>query len=231
VGIRLVGVGCVVFAIACSGSAAAPAHRAALQPAVAPSESAFVLAVRESCGEAGRQARDRARGAGARIQAFEHWLGESGYQAQLVPLIDECEHAIHGGAPAATAVAEVLARHGVPGVECGGLARLLVLARSGEADVDPAIAAASAAHDLESICRDFQDTSDAHVDPTSRAVALAEDLEQSVTSERVFDVFVLVANADPAQRYAILRQAARELGVPQWTCPAIEQAFRASRVR
>lgn len=87
--------------------------------------------------------------------------------------------------------------------------------------------AGCAGSDLKSVCDVATEYSTKPIDPAQKAAAMAQAIDERVS--RFGDtrkIFSAIANVAPEQRYAVLRQGAKEMGHPEWTCPALEAMWK-----
>jgi len=83
-------------------------------------------------------------------------------------------------------------------------------------------ACSSSTKDLKSLCeaaREAELRSD--LEPIARGAHFAKLADERLSSGTVRGVISNLAKVEPERRYALLRQAASDLGQPEWECPAI----------
>jgi len=91
----------------------------------------------------------------------------------------------------------------------------------------PSDTPSDAASNFALICQVATELEGEDVDPLSRAMEMAQRVEQGLTNPDVREAFRALANAAPEDKYGLLLTAARELGVNDWTCPALEHLIAA----
>jgi len=83
--------------------------------------------------------------------------------------------------------------------------------------------AGCAGRDLEALCDATQDRNLALASPEHRAALWARAADDRLSRfGGVRKAFTAIAGADPRQKYALLKQAAAEVGHPEWECPALK---------
>lgn len=83
-------------------------------------------------------------------------------------------------------------------------------------------ACASPKEDFAKICEITTRTRAEKLEPAEEAQVIARRISKAIKTEAARNAMKALASAPADQRYSMLQTAAREAGVPGWSCPAIE---------
>jgi hypothetical protein len=90
-----------------------------------------------------------------------------------------------------------------------------------------ALACGSFSNDLDTFCTIATDLENDNIAPEIRDSTLASELMASGPSGTMVTVIDALASASPEIRYELLQKAAKEEGVDNWECPALERWWAA----
>lgn len=88
------------------------------------------------------------------------------------------------------------------------------------------LCACSAERDFDKACElAGKVAADRSLSPMERATVWAKEVDQTTRNSGFRDTFKALAHVAPDDKYRILQQAAEELGVKNWSCPAIKRMW------
>jgi len=164
--------------------------------------------------------RTRVQQIGARFRNSEHKPTlDAFFESEDVEPSDRDDHPEHIQWERIVIGAE---RQGVPGFQCPAMERMLTLLAAGDDDVDPSLTA-SFADDLGRMCQVAGEPLPDDIGDDMRSHMVAQRIDEAITNPTLREVFRAIASAEASRRYEFIRHAAREEGVPDWSCPALEQ--------
>jgi hypothetical protein len=105
-------------------------------------------------------------------------------------------------------------------------ASIAALAVAACAPTEPAANAVTPESELALICSIATEVSELpDLDDSRRATEMARRWEREITSARLHAMFDAMAAVPFGERLPIVKRTAAELGVPSWSCPALERYF------
>ncbi len=79
--------------------------------------------------------------------------------------------------------------------------------------------------DFDKLCSYAKESAGKNFSPEEKAINMAKFIEDEIKSKDVLAVLQALASADPSQKYSLLIQGTKELGIKDWTCPELEIYF------
>jgi hypothetical protein len=79
--------------------------------------------------------------------------------------------------------------------------------------------------DFDKLCSYAKESATSNFSPEEKALKMAKFIEAEIKSEEVLNIVKVLASVEPSQKYSLLIQGTKELGIKNWTCPELEIYF------
>jgi hypothetical protein len=209
---------CVLLAALLSCNRSALQKRTSSTPA-----PELVAALGEMCDVVNRAMRDRSRPLEMRFADVQQTLQSGPHRGTLDDFFSSIPTGRTGDYEAIVAAAGA---RGFESWSCAGLQRMLELRREGDDDIDPALAA-TIETDLALICEIAEATRQA--DSADWSSTMSAELFSRLTNARLRWALAAIEPATGSERYRVFLDALAEVGVTNWSCAALEQAWSIER--